>query len=39
MTLDRIDTLGHYEPNNVRWATVLQQAQNRMPKNYWKNKT
>ena len=38
MTLDRIDTLGHYEPNNVRWATVLQQAQNRMPRNYWKNK-
>lgn len=37
MTLDRIDTLGHYEPNNVRWATVLQQAQNRMPRNYWKN--
>ena len=36
MTLDRVDTLGHYEPNNVRWATVLQQAQNRMPRNYWK---
>ena len=36
MTLDRIDTLGHYEPTNVRWATVLQQAKNRMPKNYWK---
>ena len=35
MTLDRIDPLGHYEPNNVRWATVLQQAQNRMPRNYW----
>jgi len=39
MTIDRIDPLGHYEPNNVRWATVLQQAQNRMPRNYWKNKT
>ena len=38
MTLDRIDQLGHYEPNNVRWATVLQQAQNRMPRNYWANR-
>ena len=35
-SLDRIDTLGHYEPGNVRWATVLEQAKNRMPRNYWK---
>lgn len=35
-TLDRIDPLGHYEPRNVRWATVAQQAQNRMPRGYWK---
>jgi hypothetical protein len=21
----------------VRWATVLEQAQNRMPRNYWKS--
>ena len=34
-TLDRIDTLGHYEKGNVRWATPKQQAKNRMPKNYW----
>lgn len=34
-TLDRIDSLGHYEKGNVRWATSKQQAQNRMPKGYW----
>lgn len=37
-TLDRIDTLGHYEPGNVRWATPLQQSSNRMPRGYWTNK-
>ena len=36
-TLDRIDPLGHYEPGNVRWATVAQQTENRMPRGYWKN--
>ena len=34
-TIDRINTLGHYEPGNVRWATAAEQAKNRMPKNYW----
>ena len=38
-TLDRIEGLGHYEHGNVRWATPLEQAQNRMPKNYWKRQT
>ena len=38
-SLDRINPLGNYEPGNVRWATLEQQAANRLPKNYWKNKS
>jgi hypothetical protein len=38
MTLDRINPMGHYEPGNVRWATVEQQAKNRNPRYTWTSK-
>jgi len=31
MSIDRINPLGHYEPGNVRWATPLEQYENRTP--------
>lgn len=31
-TLDRIDPWGNYEPGNVRWATHVEQCNNRRKK-------
>ena len=35
-TVDRIDPYGHYEPGNVRWATMKEQCNNRTPRRWAK---
>lgn len=34
-SLDRIDTNGHYEPGNVRWAKMTTQAENKRTSYFW----